>query len=353
MLSRALAVLLLLFLSATSLFGRLGDFSGSWLNADKSGRIISLRIRIDGPHVMVGAFARCGSENCEWPPVEALAYTTSESISPVDSAQYLTAVFKQPDRETTVVLSIPKESRDLHADVFTHFTTDATRFNFVESFTFFRPTASIKPPTPDELPPFPWPPPQASATDVVPRTLFQAAGAQPPLLGDVNNRLVAALESSGYVGKSYFAVPDGFALVTQLEQINADGTSRPVPDRWAANVGTLHSFSLSEYLKALFTANVGHYRIIVFVLTPHPFSQADAKVSREEALDWIRKGGNQLPSSIAALPFTPDFACTALIYEFEELHAGDTATLVNPSNLTGRDHLTKSNVLSAIGRPNP
>jgi hypothetical protein len=350
MLSRMLAVLLLLFLSTASLYGRLGDFSGSWLNADKNARIISLRIRIDGPHVMVEAFVRCGSENCEWPPVEALAYTTSESLSPTDAAEYLSAVFKQSDRETIVVLSIPKESRNLRADVFTHFTTDSTRFNFVESFSFFRPTASIKPPGPDDIPSFPWPPPQASATDIVPRTLVLGPNAQAALLGDVNNRLVAALEASGYVGKSYYAVPDGFALVTQLEQINADGTSRPVPDRWAASVGTLHSFSLSEYLKALFTANVGHYRIIVIVLTPHPFSQSDAKVTREEALSWIPKGANQLPSSIAERAFTPDFACTALIYEFEELHAGDAATLVTPSNLSGRDHLMKSNVLSALGR---
>lgn len=350
MLSRMLAVLLLLFLSTTSLFGRLADFSGSWLNQDKNARIISLRIRVDGPRVMVGAFVQCGSERCEWPPVEALAYTTSESLSPADAAEYLSAVFKQSDRETTVVLSLPKESRNLRADVFTHFTADSTRSNFVESFTFFRPTASIKPPSSDDIPSFPWPPPQASATDTVPRTLLLAPGAQTALLGDVNHRLVAALESSGYVGKSYYAVPDGFALVTQLEQINADGTSRPVPDRWAANVGTLRSFSLSEYLKALFTANVGHYRIIVFVLTPHPFSQSDAKVTREQALSWIPKGANQLPSSIAEQAFTPDFACTALIYEFEELHAGAAATLVAPSNLSGRDHLSKSNVLSALGR---
>jgi hypothetical protein len=350
MLSRMPAVLLLLFLSSTPLFARLADFSGSWLNSDKNARIISLRIRIDGPHIMIGAFVRCALESCEWPAVEGLAYSTSEALSPTDAAEFLSAVFKQSDRETTVVLSIPKESRNLRADIFTHFTTDSTRFNFAESFTFFRPTATIKPPGTDDMPHFPWPPPQASANDIVPRTLLPGTDAPAGSLGDVNNRLVTALEASGYVGKSYYAVPDGFALVTQLEQINTDGTSKRVPDRWAVNVGTLHSFSLSEYLKALLTANVGHYRIIVFILTPHPFSQSDVKVTREQALDWIPKGVNQLPSSIAERAFTPDFTCTALIYEFEELRAGDAATLVTPSNLSGRDHLSKSNLLSALTR---
>jgi hypothetical protein len=99
MLSRMVAVLLLLFLSTTSLFGHLEDFSGSWLNADKTARIISLRIGIGGPCV-VGAFVRCGSETCEWSPIEALAYTTIESLSPVEAAEYLSAVFKQSGRET-------------------------------------------------------------------------------------------------------------------------------------------------------------------------------------------------------------------------------------------------------------
>jgi hypothetical protein len=167
-------------------------------------------------------------------------------------------------------------------------------------------------------------------------------------LKDVDLRLTTALDACGYVGKSYYAVPDGFALVTQLEQINPDGTSRPLPSRWAAKVQPLSTFSLSDYLKALFTANPGRYRIIVFIVTSHPFSQTDAKVSKAEALGWLSKGLNQLPASIGDLSFTSDYAATALIYEFEEAHAGENAVFITPSGLTGRDHLTKSKLLPAL-----
>jgi hypothetical protein len=343
-------------LTAVPAVARLSDFTGHWANSNRDGRIISLSIRIEESRVTVDAYARCDSSYCNWEDTEGLPYGAAPSSNLVEDATAIYAVFKQPDSEIVLLLSLPNGASPLRVEEFTRFTDDSGRTNFATVSNFSKDVAAdghtapkdghtAKPPG-DTIPQFPWPPPLASATDVIARSLLLTTPTGS--LKDVDQRLTTALEACGYVGKSYYAVPDGFALVTQLEQINPDGTSRPLPSRWAAKVQPLSTFSLSDYLKALFTANPGRYRIIVFVITSHPFSQAEAKVSKEDALGWLSKGLNQLPASIGNLSFTADYAATALIYEFDEPHAGKNAVFITPSGLTGRDHLAKSKLLSAL-----
>ena len=75
---------------------------------------------------------------------------------------------------------------------------------------------------PQPIPAFPWPPPRASTMMNIEDAALRVAG-DSTTLGQVDAELRAALNDAGYVDKSYFAVPDGFALVTRLEQIDDDG----------------------------------------------------------------------------------------------------------------------------------
>ncbi len=173
----------------------------------------------------------------------------------------------------------------------------------------------------------------------------------PSALRDVDARLSAALASRGYLEKSYFAVPRGFAVVTRLEQIDNSGRSRAPPARWSANAGGLTDFSLGGYLRALFTADPGRYRVIVFTVTDAPFRESDARVTSEQALEWLRGGLNKLPPSLGGLPYTNDVATTALIYEFERA-TGSTpaaARAVIPSSIAAQEHLANSGLWSALG----
>lgn len=199
-----------------------------------------------------------------------------------------------------------------------------------------------------DFPAFPWPPPQASASVVIPMELVKESQGEITRLGDVNEKLRRALEASGYVERSYFAVPEGFALVTRLEQINPDGTPKE-PGRWSTEVEPLRRFSLKEYLEALFFANPGLYRIVVFVVTPHPFSQSETAVDRDEAMDWLREGLNALPSSVATQEYTDEFTTTALVYEFEQPESREPM-LSLPSRLTGKAHLDKAGLTSMLER---
>lgn len=84
------------------------------------------------------------------------------------------------------------------------------------------------------FPVFPWPPPQASATEVIPRELLEAEG-NPTLLKEIDRKITEALERNGYYESSYYAIPGGFALATKMEQIESDGKSMQGSQRWLLN----------------------------------------------------------------------------------------------------------------------
>jgi phospholipid/cholesterol/gamma-HCH transport system substrate-binding protein len=200
-----------------------------------------------------------------------------------------------------------------------------------------------------EVPEFPWPPPNASAKEEIPDQFLRETELR-QTLQNINQRLRSALDKAGYFEKSYFSVPEGFAIVTRLEQINADGTSKPDRQRWATKVGPLREFSLSAYLQALFESNIGYFRVIVFIVTNIPFSQADTQVDRDQALGWQREGLNRLPLSIGSLPYSKDHYCTALIYEFEKIDSEQEAVAKIPGRHIGRNHLIKSKLWSKLER---
>jgi hypothetical protein len=203
------------------------------------------------------------------------------------------------------------------------------------------------PPPEPEIPQFPFPPPQASAFENIPRE-FLVAGNGAPKLKDVDAVLSGAFEKCGYGEKSYYAVPDGFAIASRIEQINADGSfSR---NRWSLESQVMSTFSIEGYLRALFGAREGHFRVVVFVVTNHPFQQTEERVSSDQAQEWVRKGLNELPRRIGAQDFTDDYACTALIYEFKALGGGQAA-FVEPSEITAQMHLEKSGLRAALSPP--
>ena len=176
------------------------------------------------------------------------------------------------------------------------------------------------------LPEFPWPPPRASAFDIVPRDLLLGEK-QTPVSGDAAAALDSAFRQAGYSETSYYGVPEGFALASRIEQINQDGTLKEAADRWSVEVAPLRKWSLHAYLERLFKASPGYYRIIVFIVTSQPFSQSNTKVTAADAHLWVSSGLNRLPDEVASRPYSPAHACTALIYEFARVGTQPTMSL--------------------------
>lgn len=198
------------------------------------------------------------------------------------------------------------------------------------------------------FPEFPWPPPRASTQLTLPGETFRGSLKRVVLLRDVDQRLSTALHQAGYEERSYHAVPDGFSLTARLEQISADGTPKRGIDRWAMAPGPLHEFSLSSYLSALLSSRPGLFRVIVFIVTPHPFSQSGASVSREDAMAWLTDGFNRLPDPVGRLEYTEAHHCTALVYEFEKKTGQANASMVSPGRLMATTHLERAAIMSSL-----
>lgn len=186
-------------------------------------------------------------------------------------------------------------------------------------------------------PTFPWPPPTPSARLVVPRQVFSKS----KTLGQAVSHLENALSNSGYVERSYFLVPGGIAVVTRLEHIHRDGTPFSDPNRWLFDDDYRQSLSIAEYLRRLFAADEGYYRIVVFVLTDEAFGAQSRSITEGEATLWLSQGLNVLPPDLVQQPLSENKDCTALIYEFQKLHGGDPHLLI-PSSLGAKQHLVAS-----------
>ncbi|MGH7335711.1 MAG: hypothetical protein ACREKS_23765 [Candidatus Rokuibacteriota bacterium] len=209
------------------------------------------------------------------------------------------------------------------------------------------PSAPVTSPPP-ALPAFPWPPPKASAEHQIRRKwVADSPGTQ---LKDVAERIETALDDARYETWRHLSVPHGFALVTQLEQIRPDGTPLPDKERFRSDLPSFADLSFVEFLKVLAKAPPGHYRVIVFVVTDTPFAPSATKPTEREAQQWLAVGWNRLPSAIGDLPYGDDYRTTALIYQFKRASKNDPAAFVATSPESGRSHLEKARIWSALTR---
>lgn len=210
-------------------------------------------------------------------------------------------------------------------------------------------TGEIHPPA--DMKEFPLPAPEASTRQVLPDSPF-AAGPNMTTLRDMDRVLSTALDQTGYGERSYLWVPDGFALVTRLEQIYPDGRPKPPPARFSAGPVPLRTFSLGDYLRALFTADPGYYRVLVFVVTPHDVSETGKKPTDQESSDWLHGGAAALPSVVAEKPRPPEVRCVVLVYEFENKKTTATTPAVPvPSDIDAKTHLQKAGIWTALHLP--
>ena len=197
----------------------------------------------------------------------------------------------------------------------------------------------------DKVPYFPWPPPASSARYVFPQEVFSRF----TTVGEVSSDILKALERSGYVERSFFQTePGGVALVTRLEKIGGDGAPAPEQERWPAGFDNSPT-GFIDFVRGLFYAKPGHYRVIVFILQEQAFTQAEQKATGKDAETWLAEGAFKLPGWLANRPYGKDSTCTALIYEFESDGAA-VKSVVSP--LTGKQHLEKAGVLPSLAEPN-
>lgn len=104
----------------------------------------------------------------------------------------------------------------------------------------------------------------------VPSAVYPIPWSEIKIIGDksfekVDNKISEALTKCGYGDKSYYVIPHGFAIITQMEQINSNGVPYKVPQRWSNKLNKPNDFF--EFMKSLVIAPTGYFRVIVFLVT--------------------------------------------------------------------------------------
>jgi hypothetical protein len=209
---------------------------------------------------------------------------------------------------------------------------------------YHHPVPQPPPPPTNEIPEFPTHPPKPSTTDILSKSYFSGS----KTVGDVNVKLSNALEECHYFRRSYFHVPNGFALATQLEQINEDGTCLPDNQRWTDDKPK-EKFSLANYLSALLNASPGYYRCIVFIVSDNYYRLSQTPATKSQTDEWIDSGLNRLPPEISKLPLNDNYSFDALIYEFKKNKNDKQANLIK-SPVPGRTHLINSKIIATLNR---
>jgi len=167
---------------------------------------------------------------------------------------------------------------------------------------------------------FPWPPPQPFLYEMRAR---QAFSKNITTLGRISELLTSKLVHASYSDFRFFSIhSDGFALVTEMERIDAQ--QRPIagPGRWADSGGLAldaSSFSLTTYLHALVTRRTGNFRVFVIIVTPEDVvPDPDKQLQPETVQEWQRRGSLTLPDFLGCLPFSDRHKVYVLVYEFRK-----------------------------------
>lgn len=205
------------------------------------------------------------------------------------------------------------------------------------------------PPTESRIEPFfPWPPPQPFLSETMTRQAFPK---ELKTLQAVSDHLSSALSAAGYSDFRYFSIrDDGFAEVTRMERI--DDQDRPFAgaSRWEDS-GALSispdTFSVRDYLIALFRRRTGTFRVFVLLVTPENMIPDEEKQLRLETVQaWQSRGSLTLPDSIGRRPFSDRHKVYVLVYEFKK-EEGETPRTVKEGTVA--DHLKAMGI--RFGKP--
>lgn len=178
---------------------------------------------------------------------------------------------------------------------------------------------------------FSWPPPHWTTRHDLPTHLLEERS---HTLGAVFGRLREALTRGGFDEWSAYPLgEDGFVVVARCEVINDRGA--PIPPRW---VEPQRRMTWGEYLRALFVARPGRYRIIAFVVSPRHVRYRDEPVEGTLARMALDES-QSLPAALAQRRVSPETHYVALIYEFYRRGENFSPRLVTRSPITSVEHL--------------
>jgi hypothetical protein len=170
------------------------------------------------------------------------------------------------------------------------------------------------------------------------------------VLGDIDARICRALDKQGYSERCYFAVKNGYALITAAEQFNAAPALKSVAgeNRWLDYPPRPNFDGLWDYFSKMFCPQPTHFRVFVFVVTNQSVLEYETGcVNVEGCKQWLQRGGNTLPAYLAQQAVN-GHTVRGLVYEFRAEESNKLAREECRQNARAEDHLQKAGILDLI-----
>jgi lanthanide-dependent methanol dehydrogenase len=186
----------------------------------------------------------------------------------------------------------------------------------------------------DTIPQFPWPPPRMTDRTTLPRGLV--VNQTTDTLGKAFDRITAAFNRAGISWSVYAVGTDGFAVVGRQENITDTGS--PDDPRWGSDPPPPRG--IVGYLKGLFQARPGRYRIVALVVRRQSTTPSPKPPTRQQMDSLVMGGALSLPEWLAAKVIKG--RCEALIYEFFRRAEDATPALVTNTRIDAKQHLVRA-----------
>lgn len=170
-------------------------------------------------------------------------------------------------------------------------------------------------------------------------------------LKHINQQLISALDQMGYSQRKYYSVPNGFAILTPVEQISPQGDAIKGQARWQDYPSVGRFDGILDYLKSIIIPKPGYFRLFAFVVTDKNIKNEGGKVDKGQASDWLKEGGFWLPDPIANRAFTNNYHVGVFLYEFQATEAIKLLEeRCNPNFLSIDSHLRQSGIMNALNK---
>ncbi|MCA0235171.1 MAG: hypothetical protein LCH81_02170 [Bacteroidetes bacterium] len=170
------------------------------------------------------------------------------------------------------------------------------------------------------------------------------------VLGDINFRICRALDKQGYTDRRYFAVKNGFAIVTAAEQFRAAPALSSIAgnNRWLDYPPRPSFDGVWDYFSKMFFPDPTYFRVFVFVVTNQSALEYEPGcVSVDGCKEWLQRGGNVLPDYLAKQSVN-GHSVRGLVYEFRAEESNKQAHEECRLSARAEDHLQKAGILDQI-----
>ena len=169
-------------------------------------------------------------------------------------------------------------------------------------------------------------------------------------LSDIDFRICRALDAQGYTQRSYFAVKNGYALVTSAEQFKSAPALKSVAGdyRWLDYPPRPDFEGVWDYFSKMLWPQPTRFRVFVFVVTNQSVLEyVPGSVTADGCKEWLKQGGNVLPDYLAREP-VKGHTVRGMVYEFRAEESNKLAKEDCQLNSKAEDHLQKSGILELI-----